>query len=109
MMQRRAQPAERTEAGRRPVGQTGQAGPVPPDNRQRINLRPQPGDDMVDQRLIAKLCRPLVAAEAARLAAGEDRGEDQAAFSTRTGTDFPAGTWLCSALCVTGIRMLHSG
>jgi len=51
----------------------------------------------------------LVPSESAGAAAGEDRGEDQAVRSTRTGTDLPAGTWLCSALWVTGIRMLHSG
>lgn len=52
---------------------------------------------VVDQRLAAEQRERLVAAEAARRAARDDRAEDQPAFSSLTGTDFPAGTWLSSA------------
>ena len=61
------------------------------------DVRDQRGADMVDQAPPREQGRSLVAAETARLPARQDRTQDQAARSTRTGTDFAAGTRLCSA------------
>lgn len=103
--ERPGDPAERTEAGVRPIAHA----VVAPDDDHRIRLFRAERAHMVEQRTPPIERRRFVRPEAARLAAGEDRREDQADRSTRTGTDLPAGTWLCSALCVTGISTLHSG
>ena len=109
MSERRRDAAEWAEAG---AGEIGQA--RPPLQRaaaehQRIDMAAQRVGGVVDQRLAVEQRERLVAAEASRRTARDDRAEDQPAFSSRTGTDLPAGTRLSSAWWATGIRSLHSG
>ena len=109
MSERRRDAAERAEAGAGEVGQALPPFPGPAAERQRIDMAAQRIGGVVDQRLAVEQRLRLVAAEAARPAAGDDRAEDQPAFSSLTGTDLPAGTRLSSAWWATGIRSLHSG
>lgn len=99
------------DAAQRPQPRRGQVGDAiaPADDHDGIDMAADPLPGMAEQRPAVQQGCGLVAAEAARSAACQDRPEDQATFSNRTGTDFAAGTWLCSALCVTGISTLHSG
>ena len=105
MIERPRNPAERAEIGRRQIRDAAGAS----DHHDGIDPRRQQVADMRQQRPPVVERRRLLAAKAARSPAGEDRTQDQETFSSRTGTDFAAGTWLCSALWVTDIRMLHSG
>lgn len=105
MVERPGDAAERTEAGTRQVGYS--AGPPDDDDGRDVLADQRAG--MVDQRPPLEQRRRLVATEPTRLPPGEDRAQDQDVRSTRTGTDLPAGTWLCSALWLIGIRTLHSG
>ncbi|PAV71835.1 hypothetical protein WR25_11233 [Diploscapter pachys] len=95
VVQRARNAAERAKAGGRAIRDP----TLSPHDNHRVGPARAGVADVREQWPPVPQCGGLVAAEAARLAAGKDRGEDQAAFSTRTGTDFPAGTWLCSALC----------
>jgi hypothetical protein len=95
--QRRSDAAEGTEARLWPVGETGPAGGRTADQHDVRDIGAQRRGGMVDQRNAAQRRLRLVGAEAGRAAAGQDRAEDQRSTSIRTGTDFPAGTWLSSA------------
>ena len=107
--ERGGDPAERADAGPGTVGEACPARQVAPAHHQRVHMAAQRVGRVVDQPLATPLGERLVAAEAARGAAGDDRAEDQRAASIRTGTDLPAGTWLSLAWCASGISGLHSG
>lgn len=94
-MERRGDAAERAEIGAGAVGEPTRA--IAADQNDRVDVRPDRRDGVVEQRLAVEQCLGLVAAEPARSAAGDDRAEDQRITSSLTGTDFPAGTWLSSA------------
>lgn len=76
VVQRSAQPAERAEIGRRPVGYGFEARPVPATYDEGIGLAPQAIGDMIDQRPSVEQRRTLVRAEA-RCPASRDYGAQQ--------------------------------
>ncbi len=90
MVERRGDPAQRSEPGGGKVGDPA----VAADHHHRIDMRGQLRADQIDQPRTVEQRDGLVAAETTGLPAGQDRAEDQALRSTRTGTDFAAGTWL---------------
>jgi hypothetical protein len=91
-MQRRRDAAERAEPGTRAIGQAQPTLPVAPDQHDCVDARANRRGGMFDQRRPAEQRLGLVAAEAGRSPAGDDRTEDQRITSNLTGTDFPAGT-----------------
>ena len=109
VIERAGDAAKRPQIGRRQIGNTAR----PADHDDGIDVGGEPFADVIEQGTAVQQRTCLVTAEPARSSAGQDRAEDeaadQAALSSRTGTDFAAGTWLCSALCLTDMRMLHSG
>lgn len=74
--QRSAQPAERAEIGRGPVGYGFEARPVPAADDEGVGLASQAIGDMIDQRPSVEQRRPLVRAEA-RCPASRDYGAQQ--------------------------------
>ena len=108
-MERTGDAAQRTKPG---AGQVGYRAVGADDHRLR---------DMVQHKLVRMLGQRTAVEHRARLVRPESRGSPagqhdakdmgigQRVLSIRTGTDFPAGTWLSRAWWETGIRMLHSG
>ena len=79
MLQCRAKPGDRTEAGRWMVFQGGMATPAAATDDERVGLRGQRVGDMRDERATFVQRQCLVRAEAAGAAAREDGAQDAGA------------------------------